>query len=244
LSEIPAYQAQNGEDRWLDAHFGGKREGFFVEVGAYDGVRFSNSYFFEQRGWRGVLVEPDPAMAERCRTARSRSMVYACAVGAPGSSTEVVFFQVTGGEVYSTTRLDPSHRQRLQRLGLPWREVRVPMRTLDAILDEVSAPKIDFVTIDVEGGELDVLRGFDLGRWKPQVVVVETNAPRRDPAIGRYFVSRGYAYHHSIDVNDFYLPSRAAAAVDAWRYLRYRLARRMRRLGQLARRAWTKHIAR
>src|SRR4029077_1746907 len=58
-----SYRSQNGEDRWLEAHFGGKRSGFFVEVGAYDGVNLSNTYHFEQTGWTGVLVEPDPEMA-------------------------------------------------------------------------------------------------------------------------------------------------------------------------------------
>jgi hypothetical protein len=169
--------------------------------------------------------------------------VYQCAVGAPGGGGEASFFQVPGGEVYSSTRLDPAHQQRLQRLGLQWQEVRVPMRTLDSILAEPPPRALDFVTIDVEGGELDVLKGFDLARWRPAVVVVETNASKRNPAIGRYFVARGYAYHHSIDVNDFYLPSRAAAPVDAWRYLRHRVTRRLRRFAQLGRRAWKKHIA-
>ena len=60
-----SFRAQNGEDRWLDTYFQGKREGYFVEVGAYDGVDLSNTYHFEQIGWHGVLVEPDPDNADR-----------------------------------------------------------------------------------------------------------------------------------------------------------------------------------
>ena len=67
------YRAQNGEDRWLDAYFGGKRGGFYVEVGAYDGRHLSNTYHFEQIGWSGVLVEPDALMAAQCRLNRRRS---------------------------------------------------------------------------------------------------------------------------------------------------------------------------
>jgi hypothetical protein len=89
-----SYRSQNGEDRWLDAHFGAKRAGFFVEVGAYDGVNLSNTYHFEQCGWTGVLVEPDPDMAERCRRDRPRSVTFQCAAG--DSASEISFFKVAG----------------------------------------------------------------------------------------------------------------------------------------------------
>jgi len=241
-----SYRSQNGEDRWLEAHFGGKRSGFFVEVGAYDGVNLSNTYHFEQSGWTGILVEPDPEMAARCRRARPRSRTFECAVGAPESKGEISFFRVAGGEAYSTTSLTAAHRERLDRLGLRWHEVRVAVRTLDSILEEASPSQVDFVSIDVEGGEMAVLGGFDLRRWKPAVVIVETNAPARDPAVRKYFVANGYAYHHSIDVNDFYLPVEGSAALapvlDGARYLRHRVARRLARTRQLALRAWRKHV--
>ncbi|MGH8673011.1 MAG: FkbM family methyltransferase [Burkholderiales bacterium] len=241
-----SYRSQNGEDRWLDAHFGYKRGGFFVEVGAYDGVNLSNTYHFEQNGWTGILVEPDPDMAERCRRERPRSRTFECAVGGPGSDGEITFFQVTGGEAYSTTSLTDAHRERVTRLGLSWREVRVAVRTLDSILEEALASRIDFVSIDVEGGETAVLRGFDIRRWKPGVVIVETNTRTRDSAVRRYFVANRYAYHHSIDVNDFYLPVDAGTAVasvlDGARYLRHRAERRIARSRELALRAWRKHV--
>jgi len=241
-----SYRAQNGEDRWLEAYFGAKGSGFFVDVGAYDGMNLSNTYHFEQSGWTGILVEPDPVMAQRCRQCRPRSMIYQCAIAGPESKGETAFFQVAAGEAYSTTSLTPAHRQRLNHLGLQWREVRVPVRTLDSILEESAPPAIDFVSIDVEGGELAVLRGFDIGRWKPAVVIVESNATTRDAEVRRYFVANGYAYHHSIDVNDFYLPVRggatAARLMDGAHYLQHRIVRRLTRLGYLARRAWQKHI--
>lgn len=240
------YRAQNGEDRWLEAYFDGKRAGFYVEVGAFDGVRLSNTYHFESIGWRGVLVEPDPDNAESCRRHRPASRTCACAAVGPEDGAEIVFHRVAGGEVYSTTQLSGAHRERLERLGLARRELRVPARTLDAILAEAPPAAIDFVSIDVEGGELRVLRGFDLCRWRPAVVLVETNARVRDPAVREYFVARGYGYLHSIDVNDFYVPLAGGPLrvrlVDAARYLGHRIARRLRRSAQLLGRAWRKHV--
>ena len=241
-----SYRSQNGEDRWLEARFGGKKNGYYAEVGAYDGENLSNTYHFEQLGWTGVLIEPDPEMAERCRRNRPRSRTFQCAAVGPGDAGEIVLHQVAGGEVYSTTQLAEAHRRRLCNLGLGWREVRVPARTLDSILEETAPASIDFVSIDVEGGELGVLRGFDIRRWKPAFVIVETNARTRSAGIRGYFVANGYAYLYSIDVNDFYAPVAAgsfvARLVDGVRYTRYRIARRFRRWGRLAQRAWRKHV--
>jgi FkbM family methyltransferase len=241
-----SYRSQNGEDRWLETRLGARREGFYVEVGAYDGVQLSNSYHFEQLGWRGVLVEPDPAKAEQCRRNRPGARTCQCAAVGPEDGDEIVFHQVSGGEVYSTTELSAAHRERLDKLGFERQALRVPARTLDSILEEAPPPAIDFVSIDVEGGELRVLRGFDIRRWRPAVVLVETNARVRDAAIREYFLAAGYAYLRSIDVNDFYVPLAGSAAwrrsVDGARYLRHRAARRLRRWGQLARRAWRKHV--
>lgn len=247
-SAVDTFRAQNGEDRWLDEFFGHKRNGFFVEVGAFDGVNLSNTYHFEQIGWKGVLIEPDPDKAALCRSNRPGSRTYQCAAAGSTQISEVTFFRVEAGEVYSTTRLTREHARRIDHMGLASVPMSVPARTLDAILEEAGAAAIDFVSIDVEGAEMEVLRGFDIRRWKPAVVVVESNTKFRLPEVRDYFTSRGYAFRCSIDVNDFYLrvepgpvPARAIDAVCyAWR----RVNRRISRLAHNIRRSWNKRRGR
>ncbi len=240
------FRAQNGEDRWLDDFFAHKTTGYFVEVGAYDGVHLSNTYHFEQIGWCGVLVEPDPEKAAACRASRLRSKVYQCAAVGSTDLLEVTFHQVIAGEVFSTATLTDDHARRIASMGLQPVAMRVPARTLDAILEDAGATKVDFVSIDVEGGELDVLRGFAINRWQPAVVVIESNAKARSPHIRHYFVSHGYAYRHSIDVNDFYVRSGRGPAmtsiIDAARYTLHRGRRRLRRLLHNLRRSWEKRF--
>jgi FkbM family methyltransferase len=243
-SEANTFRAQNGEDLWLDAFFGGRSHGFFVDVGAYDGVNLSNSYHFEQLGWTGVLVEPDPRKADQCRGSRPRSLVFQCAaVGSPEMS-EITFFQVEAGEVYSTTKLTDSHAARISGMGLQPTALTVPARTLDSMLEEAGTSSVDFVSIDVEGAEMEVLRGFDIERWKPAVVIIESNTKIRSADIRNYFVSHGYAYRDSIDVNDFYVrragSSIPAAVADAIYYARHRVKRRFARIAHNLRRAWKK----
>ena len=238
------FRAQNGEDRWLDNFFGHKRSGFFVEVGAFDGINLSNSYHFEQIGWTGVLIEPDPDKAALCRSSRPGSKTYQCAAAASPEISEVTFFRVESGEVYSTTKLTSDHARRIDHMGLASKPISVPARTLDTVLEEAGAPAIDFVSIDVEGAETEVLRGFDIRRWKPAIVVIESNSKLRLPEVRDYFTSNGYAFRCSIDVNDFYLrvgPAPVPAwAIDAVCYAWRRVTRRISRLAHNIRRSWNK----
>jgi len=125
-----------------------KRDGFYVDVGAYDGIVISNSYYFEQIGWAGVLVEPNPTKAALCRKNRPHSRVFECAAVSSRATTEVELHDVPGGEVYSSMVA-------LKTYGLSSRRISVPARTLDTILEEVNPPH--FVSIDVEGSEIEEL---------------------------------------------------------------------------------------
>jgi FkbM family methyltransferase len=200
------YKAQFGEDRLLDEYFGGKRDGFFVEIGAYDGVRMSNTFFFEQQGWSGILVEADAALAEQCRIARPRSTVLHCAIVGPDAPDMVTFQVSEDWKSLSSLSFDASRRAQLERLSGGFRisEVSVPGRTMDSILEANGVGQIDFVTIDVEGHEWDVLRGFSIDRWKPGIVIVERNTLFPDHRIVRHMFETGYRYLRTTGVNDWF----------------------------------------
>jgi FkbM family methyltransferase len=245
VPKLDSYQSQHGEDKWLDEYFHQKRNGFFMEVGAYDGLVLSNTYHFEkERAWTGILVEPDARKADLCRKNRPNSRVYECAAVGSRDIQELPFFQVDGGEVYSTTNLIDSHRKRLNEYGLAPREIRVRAMTLDQILAECQPPRIDILSIDVEEAELDVLNGLDIRRWNPRIVIIETNSFQRNPEIRDYFVRNGYAYLRSIEINDCYCPvlggARVAKVID---HLRYRHAR-MARFSEVERRPYLRPIRR
>ncbi len=195
-----------------------------------------------------MLIEPDPDKAALCRANRPGSRSYQCAAAASPDIREVTFFRVESGGVYSTTKLTSDHARRIDHMGLASVPISVPARTLDSILQEVGAPAIDFVSIDVEGAETEVLRGFDIRRWKPAVVVIESNSKLRLPEVRDYFTSNGYAFRCSIDVNDIYLrvnPGPVPAwARDAACYTWRRASRRISRLAHNIRRAWNKQRAR
>ncbi|HEY5952022.1 MAG TPA: FkbM family methyltransferase [Kofleriaceae bacterium] len=201
-----SFKAQFGEDKLLAQHFADKPAGYFVEIGAYDGVRMSNTFYFEQIGWHGLLVEADPDLAQRCREARPHSAVVQCAVVAPDAPKTVTFQVSEDWKSLSSLSFDRARKEQLERLSGGFRvsSIAVPGKTLDEILDDNAVATIDFLTIDVEGHEWDVLRGFSIDRWRPEIVIVERNTLLPDLRIARYMFEHGYRYIRTTGVNDWF----------------------------------------
>lgn len=238
-----ALRAQHGEDAQLAARFGNKRDGYYVEVGALDGEKLSNTYFFEKElGWSGVLVEADPQQAENCRRTRPASFVANRAAMAPGAPPTVTLEVAEGKEEFSTLSPNRVYAGILKERNITTHSIDVPTATLDQILEEAGTKQIDFVTIDVEGHELDVMRGFDLARWRPTVVMIESAGGAPNVRIATQLFRAGYARTRRIVINDWYeqlpLPRRLARFVLSYllstRELAHTLAREsLRSLGLL-----------
>src|SRR5581483_405406 len=202
---VPTLRAQHGEDALLARRFGGKRGGYYVAVGALDGDRLSNTFHFEHAlDWTGVLVEADPAQAQRCRVNRPGSVVVNRAACAPGSPPTVQLQVADGQEEFSTMSANRVYAGLLAERGITTRTIDVPAGTLDDILTEAGTQHIDFVTIDVEGHELDVLRGFDPARWRPTVVLLESATGAPHPRIAARLFRAGYGRTRRVVINDWY----------------------------------------
>lgn len=200
--------AQFGEDRLLAEMFADKPHGTYVEIGAYDGVDMSNTFYFERLGWYGLLVEALPHLAEACRRSRPGSTVVQRAIVGPADVGTVMIDVVEGAEFLSgrSVQHEVEKVTRAPSQGIPStrKKVEVPACTLDQVLAETSIQTIDFMTVDVEGAEWGVLQGFTIGRWYPRYVLLERNEPRFDPRIVRYMRGHGYVLERRTGVNDWY----------------------------------------
>ena len=220
MTQIAAdlFKAQYGEDKLLWEMFNQRREGFFIEVGAWNGISLSNTYFLEQMGWTGILVEPLRELFEDCVRNRPRSRVVHAACTTPNQGATIKFTRVVGNEMLSCIHPEPAHAQRCRSEGRQFEEIEVPAVTLDRlIVRERNGPwpgpgpwkpkvgwQIDLVSIDVEGGEMDVLKGFNLDRFKPRVLLIENNLPS-GVAVAQYLQRFGYKRVHRQVINDFYV---------------------------------------
>jgi FkbM family methyltransferase len=212
------YYGQNGEDALLWQLFTGKRDGFFIEVGAFDGRYLSNSLSFEEQGWTGICVEPNAAFAAMCRKNRPRSTTVTCACVADDRRATVPFLSEPLG-LLSGTRADetPNIAGRYAARGMEFpgfTAIDVPARTLDGILTDNPPPAggIDFLSIDVEGTEIDVLRGFGS---QAQAIVVEANTAAAAQTLRTYLAARGYIFARAVAQNLFFVRSKADVGVLA-----------------------------
>jgi FkbM family methyltransferase len=186
---VPAIFHPRDEQALVRKFFDG-RVGTFADVGAHEPVVNSQTYHLESRGWNGVLIEPIPELAERLSRER-KSPVFQVACGAQEG---VASFQVAG--VYSS--LLPV------REGSVEREIQVRIRTLDSILAESGIEGLDFLSIDVEGFEVEVLRGLSLERRRPKLILIEDHVT--DLSKHRYLVAHGYKLVRRTGVNAWYVP--------------------------------------
>lgn len=223
---------RDDEVRLVQEFLSNIKNGFFVDVGAADPTIGSQTWHLEQLGWNGIVIEPRPDCAEKLRQSR-RAKVYevACSSARNRGTAQL---NVKGG--YST--LNPT----MVVAGLrPQAAIQVDARTLDEILADAKAPSpIDFISIDVEGHEIEVLDGFDLARWRPRLILVEDHV--LDLRLHRTLISRGYSWVRRTGLNGWYVPHEDAIEVG-WlgrlqffrKYYLAMPARRIRDIVRLAR---------
>jgi FkbM family methyltransferase len=214
----------------LVAAFFGNITGYFVEVGANDPRERSQSWHLEQNGWTGVLIEPQPDLAAELRASRS-AKVFAAACSSPDNAGLALPLHVAGP-------LSSLDRRHMAPGATPERVINVPSRTLDSVLEEAGSPiAFDFLSIDVEGHEIEVLRGFDIDRWRPRLILLEDHVA--DLSKHRYLTAAGYRIIRRFENNGWYVPRKSGVICqwpDRWEILRkYYLALAFRKLRNLSR---------
>ena len=197
--------AQNFEDVMLARAFADKRDGFYVDVGAADPINLSVTKWFYDCGWTGLNIEPNRPLFERLIADRPRDINLDCGAGAVFS--EAQFFELEVGELssFDTTVEDTARDNGMQRAT---RTVQV--RPLTDMLNEHSDGRsIDFLKIDVEGWELEVLKGLDLRRYRPAIILAEATVPQtRIESYAEWeplLLAADYSFVYFDGVNRFYL---------------------------------------
>lgn len=166
--------AQRYEDIHLLRCFGDQVTGFYIDIGAGHPVYDNVSFAFYLQGWSGVTVEPNPWLGQLSEAVRPRDRRIQSLVGA--SPCEAIYYLVEDFHGLSTT-IERHARAALSKYGKRSQAMRVPVTTLRALCEQHAPGAIDFLKIDVEGAEHDVLAGGDWRRFRPKVVVLEALAP-------------------------------------------------------------------
>lgn len=190
--------SQEGEDLVLARYFEGQKSGFFVDIGAHHPFRFSNTYHFYLKGWRGINVDAMPGTMDLFRAERPEDINIEAGVGAGEESLRYHIFNESALNTF-----DPEHVAKFEALDAYQVEkiVEVEMRSLRDILEKnlTGSKEIDFLSVDVEGLDLEVLRSNDWKIFRPKVVIFEESpAPGVPAEIGgetcQFLESNGYKF--------------------------------------------------
>lgn len=190
----PQAHGQLFQDLWALWETGSKHKGYFVEFGAGNGVRLSNTYFLETGyDWSGVVADPNPDFRAALQKSRGCTVSTKCVFSRSGES--IGFLAAQYGELSRIAEIVPedahetSGKRREGELG----EVMVETISLNDLLIQSGAPRdIDFMSVDTEGSELEILSHFDFDRWQVRALCVEHNhTPMRDQLFD-LLTSRGY----------------------------------------------------
>lgn len=194
-------------DKLIRDYFPNQKTGNCIEIGAVDGIFISNTLHFEKNGWNVLCIEPIPSYFESLKKNRKLAINFAIS---SNNSDDVDFTVVTmktnnkssisGLEI--DERLIVSH----EKLALkPQKEsIKVKSRRLDWCIENFFNHKtIDFISIDTEGNELDVLKSFDVNKYNTKLLIIENNF--NEPFIENFLKEKGWKKDKRAEVNDFYV---------------------------------------
>lgn len=207
LPRLEGGQAAYGQDRMFVELLEHKRNGVFVDLGANDGVTISNTVFLERElGWTGVAVEPIPSVFERLREERSCHLINGCVTPEPGQAR---FLEVQGApNMLSTLAVNDTGltarrlRKNARRHGAQIIEHQVECLTFEDLTERFSIKAVDFLSLDTEGGEAEILESIDFDAIPVRLISVENNYFGN--RIRDYLESRGFLYLGTFGVDEIY----------------------------------------
>jgi FkbM family methyltransferase len=202
--------ALNNLDIKLEPYLKDIKNGFYIECGANNGVWQSNTlYFYKKYNWTGLLIEPNPFLYEICKKNGPKDIVENCALVDKNYNKSFIkgYFQFTD---YASSLMAQTVEGNSEfKNQHPDKEpIDVPANTLTNILEKHKIKKIDLFSLDVEGYEINVLEGFDIQKYKPSFILIETTIiPTRQKEIKNYMESVGYQLIERLsDGDDLYEP--------------------------------------
>lgn len=192
------FYGQLAEDLIIDELLDHPAKGFYIDIGANDPENLSNTKRFYDRGWNGINIEPHPDLYEKLQAARLRDDNLNIGIG---TSNRPVKFYIRDPDYSSSfvncTSLLHLIRNRNTRII---RTLKIPVLPLSSL---TVPKKIDFINIDVEGNEMDVLRSNDWNKIAPDLFVIELNQSEKE--ITEYLSEKGYGLIYKNILNGFFL---------------------------------------
>jgi FkbM family methyltransferase len=196
--------AQSGEDMILDTIFNGVKKGFYIDIGANNPFVQSNTYHFYKEGWNGINIDALPNSMKSFNKYRRRDINIENAIS---DREEVLEYHMFSSTFYNSFSKEDAEKSKMVSELLEIRKIKT--QKLSDILDKHSIQTIDFMSIDVEGFDLNVLKSNDWVKYRPKVIVTECFAKDfaelKKNEIYNFLKQKGYIQFCNTPTNMFYL---------------------------------------
>jgi len=198
------FYSQFQQDKFAyENFFKNKRKGYFIDIGAYDGEIHSNSLFFENLGWEGICIEPNPEMFEKLQNIRKCK----CLPYAVSDKNEITqFFQIKEGPSTLSGLVNEFTEKAIERINgydletsQNFDYIDVECKTFDSLIDIYD---IDFLSLDTEGNELKILQSIDFEKYNINVITVENN--KYDDKFINFLTTKNYTFVTRLGCDEFY----------------------------------------
>lgn len=206
--------SQSGEDLLVEQVFMilGRKRICYLDLGANHPTRFSNTYLFYQKGGTGVCVEPDPTLQPLFKRWRNRDTLLTCGVGL--EEGEADFYVMTTNTLNTFSKEEAERYQGYGRQKIE-RVIKLPLKPVNTILSEYFKACPNFVSLDIEGLDFQILRSLDFERWRPEVFCVETltytenKTERKLSEIVEFMKDHGYMVYGDTYINTIFVDCQA-----------------------------------
>jgi FkbM family methyltransferase len=208
MHENVQFKSQVSQDMIAYLYFKGKKNGFYMDVGAHNGVYLNNTYVFEQLGWQGVCIEPQPDIFLQLQKNRKCDL-YNVALSSH-SDENVPFIKVKGTEIWHdmlsglAAEMPRNEKKNIKSKGLQMEYIKVKMVTFDDIMKNYPDRNyIDFLSIDTEGVEMVILETIDFTKYHFGLLAIENNEPGN--ILENYMKAKGYKVFMDIGQDMFFV---------------------------------------
>jgi len=213
LKANPTY-AQSGEDIIVNCLFNSLniQNPTYLEIGTNEPIIGNNTYFFYNKGCKGVCIEPDFKMYKIIKEKRPKDIVLNIGIGLDNTGS-ASFYHFPGNLNAWSTFSKEEAKIREKETGVKFEKALVPLKTINSIIEEHFNPHPNFVSLDVEGLDLDILKSLDFNRFSPDVFCVETitfsttNTEEKLQDTIDFMHSKGYITYADTHINTIFCKS-------------------------------------
>jgi len=198
------FYGQELQDMYAYLWFKGKKDGFFIDIGAYDGITISNTYSLEKIGWKGICIEPVPNVFEKLCENRECECINAALSNKDIRDTK--FIQTKGGRSGFTRNMSRDMLLEAEQEGII-AEINIKSVTFDMLMNKYDKGYIDFMSIDVEGSELEILKSINFEKYKFGLITVENNQRgKKEEQLKPFMKTKGYKALLNVGVDILFIP--------------------------------------